>query len=396
MAVDPPKVKGERCATLFLVSRPRVILVRGYSVNPWDLRPWEGLQEDFDIRVLITGRNDYAVDLVDLEQIHVRATRNLLPRSRISNVIAYGLGDRMFGVEDLYRSADIVHVADIGTWFSGQAAALRRDLGFKLVATVWETIPFMATYRMRRDRRYREQVIREGDLFLAATDRARMCLELEGIAASRIAVSYPGIDLDHFKPGVPRTNTDPIVLSPGRLVWEKGHQDAIRALAAIRKGLVPAVDRTRRTRLRIVGGGPDRKRLEQLARELNVLEAVEFVNHVGYDAMPAMYAACDCMMLMSLPRRGWEEQFGMVLAEAMACGVPIVASDSGAIPEVVASTNARLVSSGSWFAAAEALVATLEDRQTAGERAMGADLEKYSVGASSERIRQQYSALLAK
>ncbi len=371
-----------------------MILVRGYSVNPWDLRPWERLRDDFDVRVLVTGSNDYAVDLVTLKQVEVRATRDLLPRSRISNAIAYGLGDRVFGLEEHLRGADIVHVADIGTWFSGQVAALHSELNFKLVATVWETIPFMATYRMRRDRRYRGQVVDAGDLFLAATDRARQCLELEGVDASRIAVSYPGIDLEHFRPGPAHDREVPVLLSPGRLVWEKGHQDAIRALAAIRNGLVSASPRVRQTELRIVGGGPDRVKLGRLAQELGIEKAVEFANHVGYDEMPAMYASSDCMALLSLPRSGWEEQFGMVLAEAMACGVPIVASDSGAIPEVVEGSNARLVSPGSWRAAAEAIVETLESAQ-GGVRVADTNASKYSVGAAAERIREQYSALMA-
>ena len=74
-------------------------------------------------------------------------------------------------------------------WFSGQPAALKERLGFGLVLTVWETIPFRETFRAFRGRRYRRDALAHADLFLAATERARRCLLLEGADAERIEVS---------------------------------------------------------------------------------------------------------------------------------------------------------------------------------------------------------------
>ena len=72
--------------------------------------------------------------------------------------------------------------------------------------------------------------------------------------------------------------------------------------------------------------------------------------------MPDVYARASCMVLASLARKDWEEQFGMVLAEALAAGVPIVASSSGAIPEVVGE-SARLFAAGDWMDIARGIAA---------------------------------------
>ena len=123
----------------------------------------------------------------------------------------------------------------------------------------------------------------------------------------------------------------------------------MRALAAIRCGLVTAPGGAS-PRLLVVGSGPEEARLRAYADELGLGDAVEF-RAVPYDEMPALYARASCMVLASLatasggfwlgdrPRFFWEEQFGLVLAEAMAAGLPIVASRSGAIPEVAGDSG---------------------------------------------------------
>jgi glycosyltransferase involved in cell wall biosynthesis len=378
------------------VTLPRVVLLRGYSANPWDLRPWQQLEERFEISCLVTGRNDHETRGLGVPAVPVRAFRDLLPRGRASNAAAYAAGDRYLGLPERLRGADIVHSADLGTWFSAQAAGLKAQLGFRLALTVWETIPFREAYRWPRERRYRRAALAAADRFVAASERARECLLLEGVAPERIVVSPPGIDPHHFAPsdgGAPPTG-DPVVLSAGRLVWEKGHQDVIRAVAALRGGLVDAGARARRVRLEIVGSGPEGDRLRRYADELGVGTAVTLRGGVAYDAMPAVYAAASCLVLASLQRPGWEEQFGMVLAEALAAGVPTVASTSGAIPEVAGKTAASFTP-GDWMGLARQLAEVIEAPQPHVVRDP-ARVERYSSEAAAARIGAIYDELLAR
>ena len=138
-------------------------------------------------------------------------------------------------------------------------------------------------------------------------------------------------------------------MSAGRLVWEKGHQDVLRALAAIRGGVVSGVA----PRLLVVGSGPEEERLWRHARDLGVADLLE-VTSLSYDDMPSVYARASALVLASLPMPLWEEQFGMVLAEAMAAGVPVVAAASGAIPQVVRD-GGTLFPPGDWVALARLL-----------------------------------------
>jgi glycosyltransferase involved in cell wall biosynthesis len=180
----------------------------------------------------------------------------------------------------------------------------------------------------------------------------------------------------------------------------------MRALAAIRRGMVDASEAARRARILIVGSGPEEARLREHAAELELGDAVE-IRNVGYDEMPGVFATASAMVLASLPSAGcmlhpfdvphcfWEEQFGMVLAEAMAARLPIVAARSGAIPEVLAG-GGELFDSGDWMGIAR-LLASGPLAAARGTRAEydAAILERYSIESAAERTAAAYERVLA-
>jgi glycosyltransferase involved in cell wall biosynthesis len=370
----------------------RIVLLRGHSVAPWDLRPHERLAPDYTVEVLVGPGNLYDTGGLELERRPVRALSDALPGGPLGRLATRAAGERFLDLEAKLRGADIVHAAELGNWYSAQAAKLKPRLGFRLVVTTWETLPLRDAYRNVRTRPYARRVLAGADRFLATTTRARDALALEGAASERIVVCPPGIDVEAFAaaraPQPPRDGSH-LVLSAGRLVWEKGHQDLLRALALLR--LRGRAD----VRALIVGDGPEAGRLRALASELGLAGVVEFRAAVPYEQMPALYAQASCLVLASLPVRYWEEQFGMVLAEAMAGHLPIVASASGAIPEV-AGLSARYVSPGDWVGLAD----TLEQGPLAaapGTRAAPEydRLERFSAAAAAERLRATYDELLS-
>lgn len=369
-----------------------IVLLRGLSVAPWDLRPHERLADEYRLSVLVARRNLYSTSELALEQRRVRTLSGLVPGDRLSQLATRAAGERFLDLGAQLRDADIVHTAELGNWYSAQAAGLKRRLGFKLVVTAWETLPLRDAYRNVRTRPYARSVLAEADRFIATTERAREALLLEGAPAERIVVNPPGVDLGRFaaaREARPPQDGSHLILSAGRLVWEKGHQDLLRALALLR------LRGRRDVRALIVGDGPEGRRLRELAANLGLGEVVEFRASVPYDEMPGVYARASCLVLASIPVRFWEEQFGMVLAEAMAGHVPVVASTSGAIPEVVGS-HAQFVAPGDWVG----LAGVLEDGPLAAapgaRRAPPPDrLELFSAAAAAERLRSIYDELLS-
>jgi glycosyltransferase involved in cell wall biosynthesis len=372
------------------VSRPRVVVLRGHSANPWELGAWELLRDRFDVVVGVTGRNQFDVSGLDLERAPARTLRDRLPRGRLGDLAVHVPGDRYLGLERLLAGADVVHSAELGWWFSMGPAALKERLGFRLVLTVWETIPrldsFLDPLRARRVRRGKQRSLEAADLFLATTDRARRALLLEGADDDRIAVAPPGIDTARFGSGRAAPAATHLVVSPGRLVWEKGHYDVLRALASLGGG----------HRLLIVGAGRERERLLRHADELGLGGRVE-IRAVPYEEMPDVYASASAVVLASLTLPIWEEQFGMVLAEALAAGTPIVAAASGAIPEVLAGTGAALVEPGDWVGLARALAdGPLAGRPGSRAAYDPALVRRYSLEAAAERLAAAYDRVLAR
>jgi glycosyltransferase involved in cell wall biosynthesis len=110
----------------------------------------------------------------------------------------------------------------------------------------------------------------------------------------------------------------------GRLVREKGVHLLIESARELPNAQVM-----------IIGHGPERDALVELAVACGVSERVHFVGALPSLEMPKWLVACDVLVLPTIGRKGWVEQFGRILVEAMACGVAVVGSDSGEIPHVI-------------------------------------------------------------
>ncbi len=393
---------------------PSVLIVRGHLSTPWELRPWLELPERYEVSYLLTGSNRFATP-EQLRAVPARSLRDLLPRGPLGELSAGVLGDRYLSAEDAFASADIVHAAELSFWFAAEAARRHARHRFRLVQTVWETLPMLVAYRNHHARRFRARVLAETDLFLPATERAALALGLEGVPADRISVCPPGIDVEAFaSPARAETTAsgrpaaEHTLVSPGRLVWEKGHQDVIRALALLHRGKVRTPSgEVVRPRLVIVGTGPEEARLRAHAADLGLGDAVE-IRGVPYEEMPAVFARASAMVLAShavanaalhpfdIPRAFWEEQFGLVLAEAMAAGLGILTTTSGAIPEVVRGAPVDLVAPGDWPAMARALAAGPLSRPAGARVQYPAEIvHRYSTSAAAERLTAAYDGLLA-
>lgn len=212
------------------------------------------------------------------------------------------------------------------------AVMLGREFGLPVTVTArGSDINLLPDYAVPR-RLIRWAAKRADGLITVSSALADRLAEL-GVERERITVLRNGVDPAVFRPVDPLEETParPLLLSVGNLVPLKRHDLAIRALAEL-SGELPEA------RLWIVGGGPERTRLEALANSLGVAGRVRFLGVVPHDRMPAVYSAADVLILAS-EREGWPN----VLLEAMACGTRVVTTDVSDVAALVSTPAA-----GAW------------------------------------------------
>jgi glycosyltransferase involved in cell wall biosynthesis len=196
-----------------------------------------------------------------------------------------------------------------------------------------------------------------------------------GVKPENIFVVPELIDLDSWQRGLdnaPFIDGPPRILCVAHLYPRKGVETLLRAFLRAR----------RRAVLRIVGVGPERRRLEHLAHDLGIADRVHFL---GYLTLRELAAEYRCAAIFALPTA--QEGFGIVFLEAMASSLPVVAGRAAAVPEVVAEgVTALLVNPDDEAALADSLVELLDD--PAKRLAMGC--------AGRARVRQYDATVVAR
>jgi len=184
-------------------------------------------------------------------------------------------------------------------------------------------------------------------------------------------------------------NPDDIAVGvASRLVPDKGHDVVIEAFASVVKQVPTA-------RLMIAGSGPLRSKLEALALQALPLGQARFL---GFQSdMRAFLGACDLVLFPSLPSFG--EGFGLAALEAMAAGVPVLASDTGPLPEIVTDGKSGLVlppgDSGIWADAITTLATDASLRARLGAQAGIRAEERFSVVEMADRTVGVYQEILS-
>jgi glycosyltransferase involved in cell wall biosynthesis len=217
---------------------------------------------------------------------------------------------------------DIIHIDEepynLATW---QALLFARLAGKKSLFFSWQNIkrdyPFPFSWGEK-------WVLSTTDYALVGTDSAGEVWRQKGYKGKMRTIPQFGTDEQLFQP-YKRPERPFTIGYIGRLIEEKGVHHLLEAASQLDGNW----------RLRIVGSGPLAEDLQALAAELGIACCVEFISWVASSGMPAQYDEIDCLVLPSLTRPNWKEQFGRVLVEAMACGLPVIGSDSGAIPGVI-------------------------------------------------------------
>ncbi len=176
-------------------------------------------------------------------------------------------------------------------------------------------------------RQLESAVLRRVDYALVGNREAEAVLRWKGYRGPAAYVPQFGVDPAIFRPQPDAAPpAEPLVIGfPGRFEANKGLTDLLEAVAGLQGDW----------RLRLAGAGSLRDDLVTRAATLGVGERVSFEHYIPSLEMPRFYNQLHALVLPSRTTPNWKEQFGRVLVEAMACGVPVVGSDSGEIPNVI-------------------------------------------------------------
>jgi len=247
-------------------------------------------------------------------------------------------------------------------------------------------------YPLENGRGCYERLFSLGDWFTVGSGFARDRLIDLGAPPERIEVWPMGISVHEFSFRERSREEGPVrLLSVGRLVEEKGFEYAMRAVDCLaRQG--------RRVEYRIVGDGVLRPRLEKLVESLNLGEVVSLLGAMPREDVKHQYDWAHIFIMPSVTSlRGAVETQGLVLAEAQACGLPVVATEIGGIPEGICNESGILAPEKEVSALADQLASLIDrperwsDMGKAGRRYVE---EKYDCKKLISNIIYRYKNLI--
>lgn len=235
---------------------------------------------------------------------------------------------------------DVVHIDEEPYNFATfHAMRLARKHRAKTLVFSWQNIKRRYPPPFSWLERY---VLRRTDALLVGNEEAEAVWQAKGYRGPLYQIPQFGIDPEIFyrRQHVKRVSRPSVILQRsarrpsqpaltigyvGRMVSEKGVDLLLQAVAKLDGPW----------NLKLLGSGPDRARLEKMAQWLGVAGRVTFDEQMPSTHIPNYLSSLDVLVLPSLSRPNWKEQFGRVLIEAMACEVITVGAKSGAIPEVM-------------------------------------------------------------
>lgn len=171
-------------------------------------------------------------------------------------------------------------------------------------------------------------VLRRAGCAIAGNQEAVDVLRTKGYAGPTVMIPQFGVDPSIYRP-FPKgraTASDGFTIGyAGRLVEQKGVHLLVQAVSRLEGDW----------HLRVLGTGPTRSALMALSEDLGISKRVTFSTPILASQMPRYLNDLDVLVLPSLTRPNWKEQFGRVLVEAMACEVSVIGAASGEIPNVI-------------------------------------------------------------
>lgn len=204
----------------------------------------------------------------------------------------------------------------------------------KVITTFHGHDAFFPMYGIIPNDGYYKFLFESADVITANTKYLATKIEQLGCPSDKLKIVPVGVDTDFFNASNKEKNTSSILrlINVGRLDTVKGHKYLIEIVnSIIKKGV--------NVNLSIVGEGEERSNLEQLIKEYNLSDSIKLLGKKSQSEIKTMYLNCDLYVFTAVPLPdGRRETQGLATLEAQACGLPVIAYDSGGIKYTIKDT----------------------------------------------------------
>jgi glycosyltransferase involved in cell wall biosynthesis len=221
---------------------------------------------------------------------------------------------------------------------------------------------------------------------IAGSQEALQVIRTKGYCGPGAVIPQFGVDPDLFFPATDVSERPPVIGFLARLVEEKGVLVLLDALSELRGDW----------RLHVIGSGPLEAAARRKAEHLGLGQRITWERGLPSTRVPERLRSFTVLVQPSLTRKHWKEQFGRAVMEAMACGVPVIGSDSGELPHVIG--DAGLVAhEGDPHALRDAIARTLEDsalRRELAQRGRQRVLKCYTQARIAQQTVAAYRAAI--
>lgn len=221
---------------------------------------------------------------------------------------------------------DIIYVEqEVYSLVAGQASLIAKILNKRLIIFGWENHE-KSLYLVQR--LCKKITLKTASTVICGNQKGAMLVRKWGFKSQINIIPQLGVDPNTFS----LHNKPPKVIKTigyvGRLVHEKGVDVLFNALSLLQKDFL-------QFKVLICGDGLYIDYLKKMAEEINISQYINWQLAVLHDKVPEIMSQIDILVLPSRSIPSWKEQFGLVLAQAMSMGIPVIGSDCGAIPEVI-------------------------------------------------------------
>ncbi|XRO75810.1 glycosyltransferase family 4 protein [Methanocaldococcus sp. 28A] len=339
----------------------KVLYIGNYA--PWlyqNFKYYEDFEIDFYV-LPIEGKN--FIQKYSLKHFSGYKIKDIIKSRILINFLNYffSIGNKILNLEKILRKGNfnIVHVLEPYSPYSVDVIKLSKEYGYKTIVETWENLPhnweyfsYLGTpfslFKLERisHKKNKTYSLTNCDIILAKSKTVENALILEGWDKNKIKTIYYGVDSKIFKPYENRENLRKyyfdklrikndnkkfIILTVGRIEYEKGYIDMFWAIKKIIDEYKDKID----IYWLILGSGNLKKELVKLSEIFNMKKHIKFLGFLDYFNLSDYYNLADIFVLTPNPNIHWLEQYGFVYVESQMCGLPVISSLTGEIPNVV-------------------------------------------------------------